>query len=164
MSTATIKMLQGDATISEHAARARANVHALRRYEKDLFLNIGDKEKEMKYMDKWKEQHEALTARLNDLEKVVYLDAEKEEVKTMKTELAAYDGGFKKVYGMIQAGSITTPQQANAAIDEYKDSTHKIEATAKELARESNKRMDAMEGLFHGPHKTAPILSCSPSR
>ena len=148
MSTATIKMLQGDAAVAEHAARARANVHALRQYEKDLYLNIGAKDKEAKYMGQWKDQHEALTARLNDLEKVVVLDAEKDAVKTMESELAAYDAGFKKVYGMIQAGSITTPQQGNAAINEYKDSIHKLEATTKEIAAESNKRMEGMEAYF----------------
>ena len=116
MSSATIKMLQGDATVTEHAARARANVNALRRYEKDLFLNIGDKEKEAQYLDEWKEQHESLIARLNDLEKVVAIDAEKDQVKTMKAELATYDAGFKKVYGMIQSGAVKTPQQGNAAI------------------------------------------------
>ena len=41
--SATIHMIKGDASISEHAARARANVVGMRRYEKDLFLNIGDK-------------------------------------------------------------------------------------------------------------------------
>ena len=148
MSTATIKMLKGDATIAEHAARARANVHALRQYEKDLYLNIGAKDKEAKYMEQWKDQHEALTARLNDLEKVVVLDAEKDEVKTMKAELSSYDAGFKNVYSMIQAGSVITPQQGNAAINEYKDSIHKLEATTKELAAESNKRMEGMESYF----------------
>ncbi len=147
-SNATIKMLKGDATIAEHAARARANTNALRRYEKDLYLNIGAKDKEADYMEKWKDQNEALTARLNDLEKVVYLDAEKDAVRTMKTELASYDAGFKKVYGMIQSGAINTPQQGNDAIGEYKDSTHKLEATAKELAEDANKRMEGMEAYF----------------
>jgi methyl-accepting chemotaxis protein len=148
MSSTTIKMLQGDAMVAEHAARARANTNALRRYEKDLYLNIGDKVKEAKYLDEWNAQHEHLTARLNDLEKVVVIDAEKDEVKTMKAELATYDAGFKKVYGMIQAGTVKTPQQGNAAIGEYKDSIHKLEATSKGLSEDANKRMDAMEVYF----------------
>ncbi len=145
ISNGTITMLQGDATISEQASGARANVLGLRRFEKDLYLNIGDKGKEEDYLKKWQEQRELLTARLNDLDKVVYLDREKEEVKTMRNEFASYDAGFKKVLGMVQAGAITTPQQANAAISEYKDQIHKFENTAKELAAESNKRMDSQE-------------------
>ncbi len=148
MSEATIKMIQGDATISEHAARARANVLGLRRYEKDLFLNLGDKAKEDEYLKKWQEQHAHLTARLNDIEKAVYLDKEKDELKTMRSELSVYDGGMKKVLSMIAAKQIKTAQQANTAVNEYKESIHKLEQTSKDMADESNGRMDKMEGYF----------------
>jgi methyl-accepting chemotaxis protein len=163
MSDATIKMLNGDGTISEAAARARADVLGLRRFEKDRFLNTGEKEKEAEYMAKWQEMHEHLTARLNDLEKVVYLDNEKEEVKTMRAELATYDGGFKKVVGMLVAGQIKTPQQANLAINEYKDSIHKMEGAAQDLATQSNDRMDKMVEYFtsQAKHTNAVMLTLS---
>ena len=54
----TVQMLHGDAFVAMHSERARANVNALRRYEKDLFLNIGSKEAEKKYLAEWKEQQE----------------------------------------------------------------------------------------------------------
>ena len=38
-------MLQTDAAVAEHSARARANVLGLRRFEKDIFLNLEAKEK-----------------------------------------------------------------------------------------------------------------------
>jgi methyl-accepting chemotaxis protein len=56
ISSNTINMLKGDAQVSEHASRARANTLGLRRYEKDLFINIGDKAKEDDYQKKWKER------------------------------------------------------------------------------------------------------------
>ncbi len=148
MSDSTIKMLKGDQTIAEHAARARANVLGLRRYEKDLFLNIGDKAKEEEYLKKWQDQHDRVGKRLDDAEKAAYLEKEKDEVKAMRTELSAYDSGFRKVLSQINSGVIKTPQQANAAINEYKDSIHKLEATAEQLADESNERMDKQEGFF----------------
>ncbi|MDA8098092.1 MAG: methyl-accepting chemotaxis protein [Nitrospiraceae bacterium] len=148
MSDSTINMLKGDATISEHAARARANVLGLRRFEKDFFLNIGDRAKEEEYLKKWQEQHEHLTKRLDDVEKAVYMDKEKDAIKSMRSELSTYDSGFKKVLGMIASGQIKTPQQANAAINEYKDSIHKLEGTAQDVATEGNERMDKQEGYF----------------
>jgi len=147
ISNMTITMLQGDAAVSEHAARARANVLGLRRYEKDIFINIGSKDKEEEYFKKWKEQFEHLTARIKDAEKAATLAQDKESILSMKTELANYESGFMKVVGMIQSGKITTTQEANNAINEYKDQVHKMENASKDLADEANKRMDAQEDV-----------------
>jgi len=147
VTNATITMLQGDAAISEHSSRARANVLGLRRFEKDIYINMGSKEKVDEYYQKWKEQHEHLTARLSDAEKAATLQQDKDKLETMKTELATYDSGFHKIFALIQAGKITTTQQANDAITEYKDQIHKMETAAQNLATETNKRMDAQEAV-----------------
>ena len=150
LSGTTVKMLQGDATVSAHAARARANVVGTRRYEKDLFINIGSSERMEKYFKDWSEEVESVDKRLKDLDKAAELQKEKDAVKSMQKDLAAYDAGFKKVYGMIKDGRVKTTQEANNAIAEVKDETHRIEATAKEIAVESNKRMEAQEGNIKG--------------
>jgi methyl-accepting chemotaxis protein len=162
VSESTIKMIQGDATISEHAARARANVNALRRYEKDLLINIGDKAKEDDYLKKWTEQHDHLIKRLDDLDKVVVDSHEKDQVKTMRAELATYDGGMKKVLTMIAAGSLKDAKQANSVVNEVKDQIHKLEQNAKELAEESNTRMDKQGCSQSGQSTRTP--SCLPCR
>ena len=145
LSNAEITMLRGDSAVAEHSARARANVLGLRRFEKDLYLNIGTREKEDEYLAKWKEQHEHLVSRLKDAEAAATLQKDKEMLSSMKTELGNYETGFNKVLALMNAGTIKTPQQANAAINEYKDQIHKMEAAAQELADEANKRMDAQE-------------------
>ncbi len=96
--TTTINMLRGDATVSEHASRARANVLGLRRYEKDLFLNIGDREKEIEYHQKWKEQVEHLGARIADMEKAATMEKDKEAIKVIKANAGLYEAGIAKVY------------------------------------------------------------------
>jgi methyl-accepting chemotaxis protein len=144
----TITMLQTDAQISENAARARANVIALRRYEKDIFLNIGNQQKEAEYVKDWNEQREHLLKRMEELEKTIYLPVEKELLKEMKSEMAAYEIGFRKVTGMVQAGVIRTPQDGNLAITEYKEPIHKMEKAAKDLAEASNTRMDGEEKVM----------------
>jgi methyl-accepting chemotaxis protein len=142
----TIKMLQGDALVAQHSARARANVLGLRRFEKDLFINIGSKEKQDEYYKKWQEQYQAMSGRIKDLEKYSTHKDDVEAVQIMKTNLNAYESGFQKVRAMIEAGKITTTAEANAAITDVKDETHKMEAVAKETAENSNKDMDAQEG------------------
>jgi len=146
VSNTTIHMLEGDANIAEHAARMRANVVGMRRFEKDIFLNLGNADKLAGYVKEWTEEHEAVVARLNDLDKYAEKTDEtkdyKEKFKTMRTELGVYETGFKKVITQVQAGTITTAAQGNAAIAEFKDATHKLEAQAKEIAVHANKVMD----------------------
>ncbi len=143
----TITMLQGDSTVAEHAARARANVLGLRRYEKDLFLNIGDTEKENAYYKNWKDQLERVNARLKDLDKAATIKQDIDDIGIMKRDIEAYNAGFTKVFNQIQAGQIKTPQAANEAMSPFKDSMHKMENAADELADDANKRMDEMEGV-----------------
>ncbi len=109
LSTITINMLRTDAQISENAARARANVLGLRRYEKDLFLNLGKKDKEEEYMKKWKEQYEHLTGRIAKLDKVATLQKDKDIVKAMNTDAAAYNAGMEKVWNMVKESTFKTP-------------------------------------------------------
>src|SRR5574337_966372 len=88
VSNLTITMLQGDSAVAEHAARARANVLGLRRFEKDLYLNIGSQDKEVAYLKKWQEQQEHLNARIKDLEKAATIKEDKDMIQAMKAELA----------------------------------------------------------------------------
>ena len=144
---AEITMLNGDAKVTEHAGRARANVLGLRRGEKDIYLNIGSAEKVESYFQAWKTQHEHLLSNLGIADKAATSQQDKDAIQTMKTELASYEAGFNKVFTLIRSGKIKTPQQANAAISEYKDAIHKMENAAEGLSAEANKRMEAQEGL-----------------
>ncbi|WP_224963088.1 methyl-accepting chemotaxis protein [Geomonas subterranea] len=157
----TIAMLQGDAAISEGASQARAHVVGMRRYEKDLFLNLGNRQHEKEYLDKWKDQREELESHLKELEQVVVVPKEKEGIKTMKEELVVYGTGFNKIYQEIEAGRIKTPIQANAAIEPYKAGIHKFETAANELAEDSHKRMDGREKVMLdlSRHVTLLVLS-----
>ena len=93
----TVAMLNSDAAVSEHAPRARANVLGLRRFEKDLYINIGAKDKEEDYLNKWKEQRDHLNKRMEDLDKTVYLKEERDQYKDMVAEMKNYEDGFMKV-------------------------------------------------------------------
>jgi len=147
ISQKTITMLQTDAQLSEDASRARANIVGLRRYEKDIFLNIASPDKVTEYKKDWDEQKEHLLKRLDALDKVVYIQSEKDMFKEMKAEFANYDSGFAKVFSMVQTGKIKTPEECNAAMHDYKDNVHKMEKSAQSLAEEGNKRMEAEESV-----------------
>jgi methyl-accepting chemotaxis protein len=134
-------LLNIDATVLEHATRARSDVLGMRRFEKDILLNIDSKETVAKYLEQWKGEREHLLARLDVIEKAATLEKDRNNVKTMRAHLAAYEEGFTKVFNQIQEGKIRTPQEGNAEITHYKDAIHAFEQTAKDFAGESSNKL-----------------------
>lgn len=152
-------LLRTDAAILEHSSRARSNVLGLRRFEKDVFLNIESKEAMAKYLDQWKNEREHLLARLNDIEKAATLGKDNENVKTMRASLAGYEDGFTKVFNQIQEGKIKTSQEGNAAIDHYKGIIHTLEQATKDFSSESSKRMSKTEGDIRAMADRAKLIA-----
>jgi len=145
----TQAMLAHEAKQQENAARARANVNGLRRFEKDLYINIASPEARHGYLAKWKEQHEHLLGRFRDLESAVVTGEDKTNLATMRRELENYDAGFQKVLALIDSGKIGTTQGANDAITVYKDEIHRLEQAAQDMATKSEEAMQAIGPVLH---------------
>jgi methyl-accepting chemotaxis protein len=122
----------------------------MRRFEKDLFINIGDASKMDEYKKKWETTRENFDKRLEESGKLVsdpnYPDSvkDKETLVAIKKLTDAYADGFNKVCGQIMAGEITTTQDANKAIGQYKEATHQSEAKVEEFAKKMDKDMENM--------------------
>jgi methyl-accepting chemotaxis protein len=141
----TIHILKGDAVIAQNAGRLRADVLLLRRYEKDLILNIGDAGKMEQYRKQWLDAKEKAEERITDLEKVAATEKDKATVKALKTNMAEYIDGMGKVFPLILSGQLKTAADANTAVAEHKDEAHKLEKEAADFALEGYKMMDAEE-------------------
>src|SRR5260370_42651680 len=61
------ELMEGEVRLAQHAERARGNVNAMRGFEKDVYLNVGDRTKAAEYGVKWREPQEHAAARLSDL-------------------------------------------------------------------------------------------------
>ncbi|HJV34946.1 MCP four helix bundle domain-containing protein, partial [Geomonas sp.] len=145
LSAVSTRALQVEAKIAENSARLRADVLGLRRFEKDIFINIDSKEKVAEYATKWKDQLSHAQARIADLERITVSQQDKEVVKVMKGNLEAYNAGFNKVFASVQSNAITTTQQGNQAINQYKNEIHGLEKVAQDFAAGGVNRM-AEEG------------------
>ncbi len=155
----TVTLLDTEGKLAEHAARARADILGMRRFEKDVFLNISSKEKVESYFAEWSKEAEKVNARVADMDKAAVRAADKEKIATIKENSRRYQAGFAKVYGLIRAGKIKRPEEGNAAIAEFKGDSHKMEETAVVLAQESNKSMeDAKEGLKQATQRVVVLM------
>ncbi|MBA4373157.1 MAG: chemotaxis protein [Thermodesulfovibrio sp.] len=158
LTTTTVHLLEGDAKIAQHSARLRANVLGMRRYEKDMFINIGSADKVNDYVKKWEDQYKSTGERIADLEKLVADPKEKDIVKALKSDGDAYEKTMKKAIAMIHEGRIKTTAEGNVAIAEAKDETHRMEKNAVDLAQEYNKKMDEDKPIVEGIARTATIV------
>jgi methyl-accepting chemotaxis protein len=156
VSQAIERMLQGDARIAEHAARVRANTLGLRRYEKDIFINIQDPKKVTAYSDTFRQQADHLTQRLDDLRTAATAPEDRALVGQMAADCAEYLQGVAGIIAKIKAGTIRTTVEANDAMAPFKDATHRLEKQATDFSLEGYKRMAATEGLLKG--RMASIL------
>ncbi|MCM0081103.1 methyl-accepting chemotaxis protein [Geomonas sp. Red32] len=146
--SATINLLNGDASVSEFAFKCEVDIINLRRFEKDCFLNVADPAKVQDYFDKWKAQRAKLDEHLVELGKYASLAKDKETLSKMNALKSGYEEGFTNVHNAIVAHKVTTPAGANAAIEAYKDKIHSLDTISHELAVEGNTRMDSQEKVM----------------
>lgn len=154
---ATTHIIESDARLLEHSGRLRSNVLGMRRYEKDSFINIANAAKVEEYFKKWEDQYKRSEERIADLEKAAD-KKDLEMLKGMKSDLAVYGSGFNKVLGLIRNDKIKTTADANTAIVEVKDETHRIEKQAIEYAQRSSENMNKQATVIKGIARQALIL------
>ncbi len=135
-------ILNRDAKLMQHASDLESKTLNLRRFEKDVFLNVADAEKVAEYSAKWKTAH---AAAIEDLDKLQQLSGAEDGtvIRAMRTDLATYATGFEKVLRDVDAGKIATPAAANDAIAAQKDDIRRLDSLSSELAAKNVARMDA---------------------
>ena len=148
VSSGTQEMLRNEAKIAQHSAQARAHVLGMRRFEKDIFLNVQDLKKVEEYEKKHADEVGGLGKRLDDLKRLAVLPADKERVAKMTADLSSYAKAMPTIIAKIKGGQIKTPQDGNIAVGEYKDETHRLEKEAADWATEANERMEKIEGTL----------------
>ncbi len=105
-------MLLQDAERAEQAARVQADLQGLRRSAKAILLTIESPAQVAAARKAWDEARARQAARLDALESSATGAADKALVTALRMELAAYDAGFTKTLGLIQAGALPPPAHA----------------------------------------------------
>jgi len=140
-SSEALQILEQEARLAKYFAKAESDTLNLRRYEKDIFLNIGAPEKVSDYWEKWRAEQEALEEDLRSIEEI----AGKEDlasVQTLRGDLSVYASGFNDVLRQIRDGRITTPQAGNAAVDPFKDEIRSLIEHAETYSAKHQEKMD----------------------
>src|SRR5215510_12319980 len=133
---------ENEARLIDDAGQVRALAMDLRRYEKDVFLSNGNRDKEQEAFNKWNDQKKALTDRLNAIDGYASAREARNAAKVLRDDVATYDAGFNKVVGMYQSGSLRTPQDGVAAMEEFRKPLRSIDDGSRLLVDDAQKRME----------------------
>lgn len=139
----SIGLLHGDVTTATLAGDLRAKVLELRRYEKDVLINVTAPESVTSYYSKWQ------AASLSAQQQTERLAAQDQQLAVEATELsqhlAAYGRGFDETHRLIAARSLATTQAANEHTASYKDSIRTAEELAANIQRRAVQRASEAE-------------------
>jgi methyl-accepting chemotaxis protein len=99
--------------------RARSSVGNMRRYEKDLFLNMGDEAATASYLKKWREETKDGAAQMR-AGKALLAAADQSSVEAMLEGLRRYTVGFEAIVKRLETGQLNDPWAANKAMEPLK--------------------------------------------
>ena len=135
-------LVQVDSTLAAEGAGARAASLELRRYEKDMFLNIEDAKKVTDYEGKWRAQVDVLLRHLDRIEKTAESVADRAVAPRLREHVTTYTTALTQVLADMRAGKVTTPQQGNSALAPSKKAIQVLEEDLTSFAASHRAAMD----------------------
>jgi methyl-accepting chemotaxis protein len=136
-------VVDGEVAVYTEASRLVEAALDLRRYEKDLFLNMGNDEKESEYLGKWQHALASTEKEQTTLDRLLTTNAERDTLAALRGDVAAYAASFSDVARRVAAHEITTPAAGNAAITPIKDRIRAVEDGVVALEQAAGERVAA---------------------
>jgi methyl-accepting chemotaxis protein len=135
------QVLTTDFGVNTASNDAHIDALDLRRFEKDLFINAGDKAKETEYLTKWNDSREKLDNHLTQIEKLGVEDQSRDTIRMVRSDLSEYTNAFQGIATRIGAGEIKSAAEANKELTPLKEHIRRIETSVQTLDDDSAKRM-----------------------
>jgi methyl-accepting chemotaxis protein len=137
------RVIQQDARIAEHSAIVLSKNLSLRRYEKDIFLGIGNLDKVNESFTNWSEARSQMEKSIANLDEYVAHSEERSITERMRSELSKYQTGLSGIVEQIRTQTLKSPQAADRSMEEFKEGIQWLEKLAEDLGRAHNEKLQA---------------------
>jgi methyl-accepting chemotaxis protein len=120
---------------------ARAGVGNMRRFEKDLFLNLAEEEQLNRYHEAWRREVQGTQATLDRLQPLLP-EAERAAAQGMRAAIGRYAGVVESIVKNIQIGQINDPWAANKAMEPSKAEIRTADQAIGQIGEGVTRRMN----------------------
>jgi methyl-accepting chemotaxis protein len=117
--TVSLDVMDHELEAIKQLGMARASVGNMRRFEKDLFLNMGDDTATATYLKKWRDETR-LGAEVMRASQKRLSTADQATIDTLLAGLARYTAGFESIVKRLETGQLNDPWAANKAMEPLK--------------------------------------------
>jgi methyl-accepting chemotaxis protein len=149
-SEVTAVAIDRDMEFARSVARMRAAVQMMRRYEKEMLLNVGNAEG----LQEARRRHGENRGEIDELLATTHINATSDEERERLDQLASmlqnYDGGIEIVYALINQGTLATPDQAHKKTEEFNDVIRQTETVMDNLYAGANTRIESVKPTLAG--------------
>lgn len=143
--------VQQNTAASTRLAELALQGQALRRFEKEYFIYVGDAQKRGEYAKEWQQSYDGIMKVLNEIganQASIWSAADLAEAGKWRTSAAAYGEGFDALRKKVDTGEISTTLAANEAIREAKDRFRVyLQGTTETLKRKSGESQQLAAGI-----------------
>ncbi|HWW60049.1 MAG TPA: MCP four helix bundle domain-containing protein, partial [Thermoanaerobaculia bacterium] len=156
---AAVQVLTIDFGVNAASNDAHIATLDLRRFEKDFFINIGDKEKEAEYLAKWNDARQKLDDQLGRIEKLGVDDESRDAIRFVRSDMAEYASMFQAITRRVSTGELKSTSEANQEITPVKDRIRRVETTVQQLDDRSAQHVAAQKVTIENVERNARMVT-----
>ena len=134
----------GDMALALATEDMRDEVLQLRRYEKDVLLNVGSPELVQRYQAKWEDAFLHLRYDLVRARRSAHGEADS-SLQQVVDSMEVYRTGFLQTYDQVRSGTLSTSQQANADANRFRDAVRGAEQSLNEISESAFGRTQTVD-------------------
>lgn len=165
MGPMTANVITVDGAAQKISYTARTHVHAMRQYEKDIFLHIGDEQATQRLFEQWDAEYNGYRQQLEALTEITVprnIQQELQALAMMEEMSKKYHSAFLGVYEQIQTGVVNSPRQAVATMAPFEEAASALAEGMKMASIASSQAMaagnDSLQAL--GKKVVGSLLAC----